>query len=130
MIERQATHDIAAYLSVPAAIEYQRDHNWRSVREECHQLVRLARQKMAAVTGVEPPVADDARWFAQMASLPLPRGTDAAALKERLYDEHRVEIPTSHWGEAPGLRVSVQGYNTRSDIDRLVSAVEATLTER
>src|SRR5712691_9175543 len=42
-IERQATHDPAAYLSVPTAIAYQADHEWPSVRQECHELVRLAR---------------------------------------------------------------------------------------
>jgi isopenicillin-N epimerase len=122
-IQRQATHDISAYLSVPAAIDYLRDHDWASVRQECHELVRLARAGMAELTGVEPPVADDPRWFGQMAVLPLPPGTDAAAVKERLWDDHRIEIPTAHWGETPALRVSVQGYNTRADIERLLEAV-------
>jgi isopenicillin-N epimerase len=80
---------------------------------------------MAEITGVEPLVADDPRWFAQMAVLPLPSGVDAAALKTRLYDEYRVEIPFSHWGVTPCLRVSAQGYNTRTDIERLLEGVKA-----
>jgi isopenicillin-N epimerase len=122
-LQRQATHDISAYLSVPAAIEYQRAHDWASVRAECHELVRLARFGMAEITGVEPLVADDPRWFAQMAVLPLAAGTDAVALKHRLYDEFRVEIPFNHWGDTPCVRVSVQGYNTRADIERLLEGV-------
>ena len=124
-IQRQATHDISAYLSVPAAIEYQHSHDWASVRAECHELVRLARFGMAEIAGVEPLVADDGRWFAQMGSLPLPPGTDAAALKERLYDQYKIEIPAMHWGDSPCLRVSVQGYNTRADIERLLEGVRA-----
>jgi isopenicillin-N epimerase len=122
-IQRQGTHDISAYLSVPDAIAYQQARDWPSVRQECHELVRLARQGLFELTGVEPSVADDPRWFAQMASLPLPPGADVATVKQRLYDEHRVEIPVNQWGAAPMLRISVQGYNTREDIERLLHAV-------
>jgi isopenicillin-N epimerase len=125
-IERQATHDISAYLAVPDAIQFQRERNWHSVRQECHELARMARIGMRELTGIEPLVADDARWFCQMATLPLPP-CDTADLKRRLYDEFRVEIPAGHWGEVPTLRVSVQGYNTRADIQRLLEAVGALL---
>ena len=126
-IQRQATHDISAYLSVPAAIEYQQRHDWPTVRQECHELARLARLGMAELTGIEPYVADDPRWFAQMATMPLPMDVDVDDLKRRLYDEHRIEIPVSRWGDAPGLRISIQGYNTRADVERLLSAVQACL---
>jgi isopenicillin-N epimerase len=127
-IERQATHDPAAYLSVPAAIEYQAERDWPRVRRECHELARLARQQMTELTGIQPLLEDDPRWFAQMATLPLPP-CDAAELKRRLYDEHQIEIPATHWGETPCLRVSVQGYNTREDIERLIAAVAKLLPE-
>jgi isopenicillin-N epimerase len=126
-IQRQATHDISAYLSVPAAIDFQQQRDWPTVRQECHELVRLARQGMHEISGVEPSVVDDPRWFAQMATLPLPAGSDAPKIKQRLYDEYRVEIPANQWGEKPSLRVSVQGYNTRADIERLLSAVRGVL---
>jgi len=128
-IQRQATHDISAYLSVPAAIDFQRQRDWPSVRQECHELVRYARAGMYELSGVESPVADDLRWFSQMATVPLPPGTDAAQLKERLYDEYRVEITANAWGGVPNLRVSVQGYNTRADIDHLLEAVRKLLTK-
>jgi isopenicillin-N epimerase len=125
-IERQATHDPAAYLSVPAAIEFQAQRDWPRVRQECHELARLARQQMTELTGVQPLLADYPRWFAQMATLPLPP-CDTAELKRRLYDEHQIEIPATRWGDTPCLRVSVQGYNTRADIERLMAAVAELL---
>jgi isopenicillin-N epimerase len=125
-IQRQATHDVSAYLSVPAAIQYQREHDWPTVRQECHELARLARNEMAELTGVEPLTADDPSWFAQMATLPLPP-CNTEILKARLYDDHHIEIPATHWGDVPCLRVSVQGYNTHADIERLVAAVRDLL---
>jgi isopenicillin-N epimerase len=59
--------------------------------------------------------------------MPLPPSCDTAALKQRLYDEYRVEIPVAEWDGQPCLRVSVQGYNTRSDIERLLDAVRMLL---
>ncbi len=124
--ERQATRDPAAYLSVPDAIAFQAQHDWPTVRAECHELVRLARAGMLELSGEQPIVADDARWFAQMATVPLPADTDTERLKELLYAEFRVEIPLMRWS-CPAIRVSVQGYNTRADIERLLQALAATL---
>ena len=61
-----------------------------------------------------------------MGTLPLPP-CDSAELKRRLYDEYQIEIPATHWGETPCLRVSVQGYNTRADIERLITAMAKLL---
>src|SRR5712691_10980583 len=36
--QRQGTRDIAAFLSVPAAIEFLREHNWPAVQRACHAL--------------------------------------------------------------------------------------------
>jgi isopenicillin-N epimerase len=44
-------------------------------------------------------------------------------VKQRLYDDYRIEIPVTHWGDVPCLRVSVQGYNTRADIEHLLNAM-------
>jgi isopenicillin-N epimerase len=48
-------------------------------------------------------------------------------LKRRLYDEYHVEIPVIHWNDRGFVRISIQGYNTQSDIDALVSALRSML---
>jgi isopenicillin-N epimerase len=126
--ERQGTRDPAAYLSVPDAIAYQRDRGWDTVRGECHELARYARAGLLELSGAEPLTPDDSRWFAQMVTVPLPLDCDTDALKRRLYDEYRIEIPVGR-GHAPAIRVSVQGYNTRADIDRLLEAMRELLPQ-
>ena len=44
-------------------------------------------------------------------------------LKRRLYDDFGIEIPVMVWHDRPYIRVSAQGYNTRSDMERLVEAL-------
>jgi isopenicillin-N epimerase len=124
--EQQATRDLAAYLSVPAAIEFLADHNWAAVQHECHALARVARDRIAHLTGLPQLVADSAELYAQMAALPLP-GCDARALKQLLYDEYQVEVPVGGGEGLPRVRVSIQGYNTLSDITRLVDALSDLL---
>ena len=63
-----------------------------------------------------------------MAVLPLPP-CDVQSLKRRLWDEYRVEIPQTHWGEQPCLRISVQGYVTRADVERLMDALAELLPQ-
>ena len=124
--EWQGTRDPAAYLSVPAAIQFQADHDWPQVRQECHELLRDARRRIEALTGLPPICQDSPEWYAQMAAFPLP-ACDGAALQRRLYDEYRVEVPVIEWGGRQLVRVSVQGYNTLEDVEALNGALRAVL---
>ncbi|HNS50305.1 MAG TPA: aminotransferase class V-fold PLP-dependent enzyme [Anaerolineae bacterium] len=120
--EWQGTRDPAAYLSVPAAIQFQAEHDWPRVRAECHELLREARRRIEALTGLPGICPDSPEWYAQMAALPLPP-CDAGALQRRLYDEYRVEVPVIEWNGRQLVRVSVQGYNTADDVGALVRAL-------
>lgn len=118
----QGTRDMAAFLSVPAAIEFQKLHDWSTVREACHQLVMQTQQRMADLTGL-PPIAPPS-WFRQMVAFPVPVD-DPIALRETLYRDYQIEIPGIRWQAGSYLRVSVQGYTTAAELDLLVEAVGA-----
>jgi isopenicillin-N epimerase len=121
--EYRGTRDISASLSVPDAIEFQRQHDWEEVRERCHQMVRRARTEIIAATGGEAVAPDDDAWFAQMSSIFLPEGIDGDELKRRLYDEFRVEIPCFHWNDREIIRISIQGYNSWEEVERLLEGL-------
>jgi isopenicillin-N epimerase len=120
------TRDIAAYLATPAAIDFLETHQWDEVRAVCHALAVETWQRITALTGL-PPLSTEA-WFAQMFSAPLPP-CDADALQRRLYDEFGVEVPLVVWNGRLLVRVSIQGYNTRADADRLVAALAVLLPQ-
>ena len=50
-----------------------------------------------------------------------------ADLKERLYDEHRIEIPVFEHGTERMIRPSFQGYNDDADLERLREALGGLL---
>ncbi|MEQ8676507.1 MAG: aminotransferase class V-fold PLP-dependent enzyme [Aggregatilineales bacterium] len=120
----QGTRDIAAFLSIPAAIEFQQQHNWDIERERCHYLAMRTRDRICELTGI-PPIAPDS-FFSQMFAVKLP-ACDVMALKERLYNEYKIELPGIIWNGMPFLRISVQGYNTENDMDKLIEALQVEL---
>jgi isopenicillin-N epimerase len=126
--EWQGTRDIAAYLSVPTAIKFMQEHNWGYVRAKCHELARFARTAITELTGLEPLSPDSPEWYSQMVTLPLPK-CDPEILKQRLYDEYHIEVPIGTGNGRQFIRVSIQGYNTRADVDALVSALKELLPQ-
>ncbi len=123
----QGTRDIAAYLSVPAAIQFQEANDWDAIRAYGHELARSTRQRFADLTGIAPLVPDSPDWFAQMIAIPL--ACDAEALQKRLREEYAIEIPFTRWNDKMGIRASFQGYNTQEDADLLLEAVKRLLPE-
>jgi len=122
------TRDVAAFLTVPTAIQFQQDHDWGKVRSACHQLAVETWQRINDLTGLAPlhPSADE--WFAQMIVSPLPADTDIVEMKRQLYDQHRIEIPLIDWHGHKLIRLSVQGYNSKGEMDRLLTALRQLLT--
>jgi isopenicillin-N epimerase len=123
--EWQGTRDLAAYLSVPAAIEFQRRHNWEQVRADCHALAVETRRRVEALTGL--PSVCAAERFQQMFTARLPDRLDLERFKSDLYDRFQVEAPVVAWNDQKFLRVSFQAYNDRAGADRLIEALEALL---
>ncbi|CAN5768223.1 aminotransferase class V-fold PLP-dependent enzyme [soil metagenome] len=122
----QGTRDIAAWLAVPAAIEFQEQNDWADVRARCHLLAAEARDRINRLCGITPMSPDSSEWFAQMVSCPVP-STDAKSLQGRLFDDYRVEVPVVDWNNQTLVRTSFQAYNDAEDLDRLMKALEATL---
>ena len=121
--EWQGTRDPAAYLTVPAAIAYQAEHDWSAVRDRCHEIVLEGRNRIAELFGL-PQICPESRdWFVQMATCPI--HTDSVPrLKQVLYDHrYKIEIPVMGHGDDQYVRISIQAYNTIDDIDRLLTAL-------
>ncbi len=122
----QGTRDIAAFLSVPAAIEFQQQHDWDTVRRDCHILASEARARISEWSGVAPISPDSTDWFAQMVTVPLPP-CDTEVVKHRLYDEFHIEVPMTRANGEPAIRVSFQGYNTADDLAKLLTALQTII---
>lgn len=128
LLQWTGTRDPSAALTVPASIEFMKEHNWQNVRLECHQLLRQALERISDLTGRAPLFALDSSFYGQMAVAPLPP-SDLPMLKKRLYDECKVEIPVIEWKGKHFVRISIQGYNDQEDVDALVTGLSSLLPQ-
>jgi len=115
----QGTRDISAWLTVPAALDFQAKHDWPQVQVRCHEHAKLALDALTKRFGTHPIARDD-DW-AQMVAIPV-APQDPELLRKRLYEESHIEVPVTSHGDQVFVRVSVQGYNTLEDIERLLAA--------
>jgi isopenicillin-N epimerase len=113
----QSTRDPAAYLAVPAAIEFVREHGRAA---ECRQLLEDGSKRLASA-GFEPFAP---RQPLQMACFRLPE-CDPEPVERRLRDEFRIEVPVRDWNGRQLIRVSIAPYNTGEDLERLEAALRA-----
>ncbi len=120
------TRDVAAFLSVPAAIQFKAEHDWPRVRLACHELARRAQQAIRSLTGLPSLYSGDS-GYVQMFSAFLPPEVELSELKKRLYEEARIEVPLMEWNGHRLIRVSIQGYNTVRDVHRLIEALDRLL---
>jgi isopenicillin-N epimerase len=123
--EWQGTRDLAAYLSVPAAIEFQESHDWGEVRSRCHDLAVSTRRRIEQLTGLPSLCLEDS--FSQMFTVRLPDSVDLDRFQTELYDRFRVEAPAISWAGKNYFRISFQAYNDEADADRLIESIKRLL---
>lgn len=123
------TKDPSAALAVPDAIRFMAEHNWEQVRKDCHLLLSETLREICELTKLEPLYPFDSDFYVQMGIAPLPPLKDAFELKARLYDEYKIEVPVTDWNGRRFLRISIQGYNSREDTDKLLIALQRLLPQ-
>jgi isopenicillin-N epimerase len=118
----QGTRDIAAFLSVPTAIDFQDAYDWTEVRKACHHMASQTLNQVGQLTGL-PPISSDSA-YGQMVAIPVP-DCNPDHLKTTLYDTYRIEVPITTFAGQHFVRVSFQGYNTPDDANALINAINA-----
>lgn len=128
LLQWTGTRDPSAALTIPAALQFMQDHHWDDVRRDCHQLLKEGINQICELTRLTPLYPLDSDLYFQMGIAPLPK-CSIEVLKQRLYDEYRIEVPLIQWQDRQFVRISVQGYNSREDIDALVRALATLLPQ-
>ncbi|MEM7445115.1 MAG: aminotransferase class V-fold PLP-dependent enzyme [Pseudomonadota bacterium] len=124
-MEMQGTRDPSAWLTIPEALEFRRQYDWDAIAKACADLAQETAHRLSSLAGMEL-IASREFTAPQMVSVQLPV-TNHEWLKNELHDRYKIEIPLVLWKGGVYLRLSVQCYNTRRDMDLLVDAVSDLL---
>ncbi len=120
------TREPSAWLAIPAAIRFFQELGIETFRNRTHWLAQQARTRLEAVTGCAALVPDDSAWYQSMTEVPLPPG-DWSGLQQKLWENHRIEIPVVSFAHRWLIRVSSHLYNDRGQTDSLVEALSKEL---
>lgn len=128
------TRDPAPLLSIPAAINFMKQHKLKTFRDHAHQLICHARRRLLEIEGIGPfcTATEDDIVSMVAAELPQPANWKPGyhghpdPLQIELRDKHHIETPVASWNGHRFLRVSAHLYNSVEQIDRLVEAVSAS----
>ena len=118
----QGTRDMAAFLSIPSAIEFYYSYLEKNLKL-CRENIKYAFKNLGLTLNTEP-ISNGGDWIGQMVSHPLPESAPLD-LKEILYHHYKIEIPIFKWGDRMFIRVSMQIYNEKKEVDLLLSALSS-----
>lgn len=133
-LEWIGTRDPAAMLTIPAAIAFFEGNEWLKRQRECQELVGYWLREAEELTGetavypLHTPPADN-YFYHQLGIAPLPKIGDLLGFKTKLYDDYHIEIPHTEWHDMQFLRIAIQAYNTRADVDKLLEAMAVLLPQ-
>jgi len=119
-LQWQGTRDIAAFLAVPAALDFLAAHDWPRHRVRSHERALALMHRVGARNGLAPIGADSD--FGQMVPIPV-QCPDPEALRTWLFERHRIEVPVTQHAGQTFVRVSVQAYTSDAELQLLEAAL-------
>jgi isopenicillin-N epimerase len=122
--EFEGTRDPCAWLTVPAAIDFQARLGWEKIRACIAELTGYVRRRLSGERGMPAATPAEPKLHGAMAAFCLPDGTNAAELRRRLWEVHRIEVPIIERPRGLLIRVSTHFFNTEEEIDRLAEALK------
>jgi isopenicillin-N epimerase len=109
----QGTRDFSAFLTIPVAIDFMKQHHWPEVNAA----------GFCKLLGSSPiaPVNDD--FIAQLYSAQI-KTSEPEKLHHYFFDQYKIEIPVMPHGDKVYLRYSIQAFNSQADLDKLFNAIK------
>lgn len=121
--QMNGTRDFSAFLTIPTAIEFMQQHNWKDVATQCRKMTQENAPTFCELLNAKPiaPVNDD--FTAQLYSAEI-KTTEPEKLYRHFFDAYKIEIPVMRHGDKVYLRYSLNAFNSQKDIDTLFDAIK------
>jgi isopenicillin-N epimerase len=125
----QGTRDLAAWLAAPAGLSFMANLGWDRVMTHNHALATWVQRLLCKRWNVQPISPVDGSLLGSMASVKLPGKfhnlTEATGIEltQRLYNDHKLEVPIMVWNGHVLTRPCCQVYNTPQEYERLAQVI-------
>ena len=120
-LQWQGTYDMSAYLAIPDTINFLKKNNWDVVTQECHKLNIWAKDKILSEMGMDPLCSD--LFLGQMSSFYFKDPMNDQSQID-FFDKYQTQVLFTLWNNRSLFRISIQAYNNKQDIYRLIEALK------
>ena len=120
------TDDLSSYLVVDDCIDFYEKYEVEKRKIECNKLVKYFIEEVEKITGL-PSLYGKFDDQLMLGEAQLPDWIDVQKFKLDLYDKYQIEIPIIKWEDKNLIRISVQIYNTKEEVDYLINALKELL---
>ena len=117
----QGTNDISSYLTIPDTIKFLNENNWQHISRECKKMNKWARKEINQLLKKEPISSND--FIGQMSSIPI-NSDDILQDQIEFYIKYKIQIPFIKWNDKEFFRISIQAYNSKEDVIKLLEALD------
>ena len=126
--QMQGTKDYSPFLTIPAAINFMKENDWKSVGEVGKTITQKNAGRFCKLLNATPlsPVTDD--FIAQLYSIRL-NVKEPEKLHDELYEKYKIQIPVMWQDDTFYVRYSINAFNSNDDLDNLYEALE-TITKK
>jgi len=119
--EWQGTRDMSAYLTVPTTIKFLENHKWKKVALKCHKINLWAREEINQLLNKKPLCSE--KFLGQMSSIYLDFKNPIETQID-FYKKYKIQIPFISWNDKSLIRISINAYNSKEDIFKLLDALK------
>jgi isopenicillin-N epimerase len=119
----QGTRDFSAFLTIPTAVDFMKQHQWPQVAALCRELLLQNANHFCKLLKASPLCPIDETFLVQLYSIPI-KTAYPEKLKELLYQQYQIEIPVMRHLNEVYLRYSIQAFNTQKCLDKLTTALQ------
>jgi isopenicillin-N epimerase len=121
--QMQGTRDFSAFLTIPDAIKFMEEHNWKNVRAYYRKMVQDNAAEFCKLLNTSPIAPVNDNFIAQLYSAEV-KTKEPEKLHKYFFNNYKIEIPVMPHGDKIYLRYSLNAFNTQKDMDTLFAAIK------
>ncbi len=131
----QGTNDLSAYLTIPKVIRFLNQNKWNHISNECRNLILYVKNRFKIDKSLCIPTSNNDKHLGQMLSFQINQNSKLSTivkqdqskivqLQKTIYKKSNIHIPIIYWNGSVFMRVSIQAYNSESDINKMFDMLE------
>lgn len=121
--EMEGTRDLTPWRVIDRCCDFQETIPYPSRLQRFHELGDCVRDGLSGVGGLRCVTPQNPTLRGGLTSFIAPSGVGCQGIRQRLWEEHRIEINAVELNGAEYLRVSTHVYNNEQEIDTLARAL-------